>query len=306
MTSICLVGCGAWGRFILRDLVALGARVHVVGRGEESRAAGLAGGAAGAFADVAAVPEAIDGFVVATPTSTHAAVLESLLRFARPIFVEKPMTNNVEAARHLVKVAGNRIFVMDKWRYHPGIEALRDTARSGAIGTIQAVRSHRLGWGHPHPDVDGIWILMPHDLSIAYEILGYLPEARSAFAVGAGLGRWDITAVLGGKDGEPQVVAEVSTIDPAKRRVVTVIGSEGSAALDDSHSNHILVGTGRPGLPSPEPAQVSVSSELPLLRELKAFLAHVGGGPPPRSSAAEGLLGVERIAAIHQLARLPL
>ena len=306
MTNICLVGCGAWGRFILHDLVALGARVYVVGRGEKSRAEGLAGGAAGAFVDTASLPGPVDGFVVATPTSTHAAVIETLLPFERPIFVEKPMSNDVGAARRLVKLAGGRIFVMDKWRYHPGIEALRDTARSGALGRIEAVRTHRLGWGHPHRDVDAIWILMPHDLSIAYEILGELPEAISAFAVAAGQGRWDITAVLGGAGGVPQVTAEVSTLHPARRRVVTVIGSDGSAALDDSHSDHILVATGKPGGRPSEPTKVSVSAELPLLRELKAFLGHIGGGPPPRSSAAEGLLGVERITAIHRLAGLTL
>ena len=304
MTAICLVGCGAWGRFILRDLVALGLRVHVVARSEKSRAVGLAGGAVGAFADVASVPEAIDGFVVATPASTHAAVIETLLRFERPIFVEKPMTSDVDAARRLVKVAGNRIFVMDKWRYHPGIEALRDQARSGALGRIEAIRTYRLGWGHPHPDVDSIWILMPHDLSIAYEILGYLPEVKAAHSVSVGQGKWDITAVLGGDDGAPQVVAEVSTLHPARLRAVTVVGSEGAASLDDSHSDYILVGKAKAGSPPSEPLKVAVSTELPLLRELSAFLAHLGGGPPPRSSAAEGLLGVERIAAIHRLAGL--
>jgi predicted dehydrogenase len=304
MTTICIVGCGAWGRFILRDLVGLGVRVHVIGRGEKSRAAGLAGGAVDAFADAASVPGAIDGFVVATPTSTHAAVMETLLRFERPIFVEKPLTNDVDAARRLVKVAGNRIFVMDKWRYHPGIEALRDQARSGAIGRIEAIRTYRLGWGHPHPDVDAIWILMPHDLSIAYEILGTLPEVKSAFSVATGAGHWDITAVLGGDDGTPQVVAEISTLRPTRLRAVTVIGSDGAASLDDSHSDHILVGLGKAGSPHSEPLKVAISTELPLLRELKAFLQHIGGGPPPRSSAAEGLLGVERIAAIHRLAGL--
>ena len=305
MTAICLVGCGAWGRFILHDLVAVGARVHVVGRGEKTRAAGLAGGAASAVADCAALPEKVDGFVVATPTSTHAAVIETLLPFERPIFVEKPMTNDVDAARRLVKAASGRIFVMDKWRYHPGIEALRDIARSGDLGRIEAIRTYRLGWGHPHPDVDAIWILMPHDLSIAYEILGFLPEAKAAFAVGSGLGHWDITAVLGGDDGVPQVVAEISTLHPARRRAVVVIGSDGAAALDDSFSDHILVGKGRPGTAPSEPSKVAVATKLPLVRELEAFLAHVGGGPPPRSSAAEGLAGVERIATIHRLAGLP-
>jgi predicted dehydrogenase len=83
-----------------------------------------------------------------------------------------------------------------------------------------------------------------------------------------------------------------------------VVGSEGAASLDDSHSDYILVGKAKAGSPPSEPLKVAVSTELPLLRELNAFLAHLGGGPPPRSSAAEGLLGVERIADIHRVAGL--
>ena len=304
MTTICLVGCGAWGQFILRDLVTLGVRVYVIARGERSRAVALAGGAVGAFADRSSVPEQIDGFIVATPTSTHASVMETLLESNRPIFVEKPMTNDVEAARRLVKAAASRIFVMDKWRYHPGIEALRDCARSGALGRIEAIRTYRLGWGHPHLDVDAIWILMPHDLSIAYEILGYLPEVKAALSVAPGQGHWDMTAVLGGEDGAPQVVAEVSTLHPARLRAATVIGSEGGAALDDSNSDHILVTQGRAGNAPSKPSKIPTSTELPLFRELKAFLEHLRGGLPPRSSAAEGLVCVERIAAIRQIAGL--
>jgi hypothetical protein len=51
-----------------------------------------------------------------------------------------------------------------------------------------------------------------------------------------------------------------------------------------------------------EPERRPVSGEMPLLRELRAFVDHVRGGPPPRSSAAEGLLVVERIAELRHMA----
>jgi predicted dehydrogenase len=128
-----------------------------------------------------AIPDPVDGFIVATPTSTHAVVIEDLLGSGRPIFVEKPLADSADAARRLVAVAGERIFVMDKWRYHPGVEALRDHARSGALGEIRAVRTWRVGWGTSHRDVDPVWTLLPHDLAIAHEILGVLPNAHSAW-----------------------------------------------------------------------------------------------------------------------------
>jgi predicted dehydrogenase len=233
MPSVCLVGCGRWGRLILRDLVALGARVEVAAPSAVSREAALAAGAACAFSSPSEIPGTVDGFIVATPTATHAEVVESLLSYGVPIFVEKPLTPSVEAARRLVRLAGERIFVMDKWRYHPGIEALRDQARSGALGDILAVRSFRLGWGNPHRDVDAVWILMPHDLAIAYEILGYLPAVRAAYTSLRGNAGSDLVAVLGARE-ECAVVAEISALHPISRRAVTVIGTEGSAQLGDS------------------------------------------------------------------------
>ena len=244
----------------------------------------------------------LDGFIVATPTATHAEVVESLLSYGVPIFVEKPLTPSVEAARRLVRLAGERIFVMDKWRYHPGIEALRDQARSGALGDIRAVRSFRLGWGNPHRDVDAIWILIPHDFAIAYEILGYLPAAQAAYTSLRGNAGSDLVAVLGGHQG-CAVVAEISAFHPISRRAVTVIGTKGSAQLGDSYDDRIfLAAAGSPA--GAKPIEIPLSAEMPLRRELTAFLAHIDGGPPPRSSAAEGLLVVERIAEIRRLAGL--
>ena len=300
MTSVGLVGYGRWGKHIFRDLLGLGVAVHVAAPQQESRSAALAAGAASVHAACGDLPD-VDGFVVATPTVLHASIVEELIPRDRPIFVEKPLTNDLEAARRLVARAPHRIFVMDKWRYHPGIEALAAHARSGALGDILAVHSYRLGWDNPHRDVDAVWILMPHDLSIAYEILGFLPEARMAFATVPDAGHSSLLGVLENADGGPRVVVEVSAHHPASRRAV-VIGSKGSAQLADSYDDRILLASGTPGRDAKRPEELAVSSAMPLQRELAAFLAHLRGGPAPRSTAAEGLLVVERIAALRSLA----
>src|SRR5262245_47248432 len=83
-----LVGCGRWGRNILRDLASLGARVVVADPSEPARRAAIAGGALAAVPAADELPE-VDGLVVATPASTHAAVIEPLLPRGVPVFVEK-------------------------------------------------------------------------------------------------------------------------------------------------------------------------------------------------------------------------
>jgi predicted dehydrogenase len=93
-----LIGCGRWGQLILRDLVALGARVHVVAPSEATRAFATAHGAVSAVTQVGAIEAAAAGYVVATPASTHGAAIEQLIATGRPVFVEKP-TSDVEARR---------------------------------------------------------------------------------------------------------------------------------------------------------------------------------------------------------------
>jgi len=302
--SIGLVGCGAWGRLILRDLLELGARVHVVvGTEAELGSPGIAG-AASVNLDMGGITEPIDGFIVATPISTHAAIVDRLLPSGRPVFVEKPLSNDLDAARRIVARAGDRIFVMDKWRYHPGVEVLRDHARSGALGEIRLLRTFRFGWGTAHSEVDSFWTLLPHDLAIAYEILGMLPRARSTWCLVDRQVEFGFIARLADGDGGPEVVAEISISHPETRRLVVVIGSRGAAELPEAYADRILVsrGSGRGPLETAE--AISIPTEMPLRRELKAFLAFLRGGPAPRSSAAEGLLVVERIAALRSMAGL--
>ncbi len=302
--TIGLVGCGNWGRNILRDLIALGVRVQVVVPTAENREQAMRLGAAGAWSGVDAIPGPVDGFVVATPTELHAETIEALLPTGKPVFVEKPMTNDVEAARRLATAAGGRLFVMDKWRYHPGIEALAQAARSGELGRVLAIRSYRLGWSNPHPGVDAIWHLMPHDLSIAYEILGRIPAVRSVLAPVPNQPDLELIAAFSDGPEDVQVTIEIGDAHPVSRRSVLVIGSEKSAQLADSYDDAIFISEGVAGRADGEPVRRAVGNAMPLYRELEAFLGFLRGGAPPRSSAAEGLLIVERIAAVRRLAGL--
>jgi predicted dehydrogenase len=288
-----LVGCGEWGRLILRDLRALGCTVAVVARSEESAARARVGGAQAVVGDVAALPE-VAGVVVAVPTAVHAQAIEAALPRGVPVFVEKPLCPGVEDARRLCAAAGDRVFVMDKWRYHPGVEALRDIARAGELGAVRGLRTTRVQWGNRHADVDAVWILAPHDLSIGQEILGGVPEPRAAVAEGTAARLEGMVALLGH---EPWQVLEVSARHAQFRREVRLHCAEGVAVLDDGWADSLLVARGdgsRERRPLP--------AGLPLLRELRAFVEHLGGGPPPRSSAAEALAVVEAIARLRALA----
>ncbi|MGI8631461.1 MAG: Gfo/Idh/MocA family protein [Solirubrobacterales bacterium] len=292
-----LVGCGAWGRLILRDLKALGARVDVVAQSPAGRRAAHEGGADAVIGTLEELAP-VQGVIVATPTATHASIIDSVLDRAVPIFCEKPLAPDPQVAARLAGAAPDRLFVMDKWRYHPGIEALRDLLGSGGLGEPVGIHTVRVGWGNRHRDVDPVWILAPHDLSIVFEILGVLPAARAAVAEVVDDAVWGLIGHLGPA---PWATVQVSASSHRTHRDVRVVGQDGVAWLSGSYAD--AIGIARPPFTA-EPRWQPVSQEMPLLRELRTFLEHLEGGPPPRSGAAEAAQIVTRVDELRQLAGL--
>jgi predicted dehydrogenase len=298
--TVALVGFGRWAPNVYRDLLELGCRVPVVARSEATAARALAAGAETVVSRIPAL-RSVDGVVVATSLDSHFAVTEEALGLGVPVFVEKPLTASVAEAEHLCALAPDRLFVMEKWRYHPAIEALRELVLSGELGDPVGIVTVRDGRGDFRFDVDTIWTHVPHDISLSYEILGTLPPARHALAElvnGVPVG---LQAALVG-DGGPWVTVSHSTTAPVRRREVRVCLSGGTAWLADGYDDHISVASGLPG--KGEPDSRPTPGEWPLLRELRAFVEHLDGGPPPRSSAAEGAMTVRRIAELRALAGL--
>jgi predicted dehydrogenase len=282
---------------ILRDLIALGCRVSVADPHADS-VAGMEAVIATANAWSGLPP--VDGYVVAVPTAKHAAVVGELLETGLPIFVEKPLTNDRASAQALAAAGAGRLFVMEKWRYHPGVEALAAIAASSELGAVEQVVVRRLQWGYNHRDVDPVWILLPHDISILHEILGY-----GLRPIRASVERHD-GAVVG-------ITAELerARIEASIRRAVydrrlELVCEQGVAWLNDPYDDHISVfrDDGAAGFRTLAGERRPISTELPLLRELRAFADFLRGGPPPKASAAEGAATVALIAELRRLAGL--
>jgi predicted dehydrogenase len=301
MKRIGLIGCGAWGRHILRDLKACGAIVHVVARSETSRRNASDQRADSIVGRLAELPS-VDGYIVAAPTGLHAEIIEALLPSGRPIFTEKPMTSDPASARRIAEAAGGRVFVMDKWRYHPGIERMRQEIASGAVGDILGIHIQRWGWGCSQQDVHAIWILMPHDLSIVLHWLGHVPPLRFVRQSLPGQIDLGLLVQLGEADG-PTVTVDMSITAPEHRRTFTIIGSKASLELRDSYDTAIRLRRGAPADPMAKEEIIEIAQDMPLLLEVRAFLSHLDGGPAPMTAARESLPVIERIAEIEAAAR---
>jgi predicted dehydrogenase len=291
-----LVGCGRWGSLILRDLVALGCGVHVVARSPASVANAAAGGASSVHPTVAGLScgaVTLEGIIVATTAGQHHPVVMEVLRTFGPalsIFCEKPLATSVKDAEEIAETA-QRLFVMDKWRYHPAIRRMAIARETGEFGVLVGLRARRIQPGNPHPDVSPLWTYLPHDLSIALEVLGNLPPVTRAVS---DHGDETVFAFLGDR---PWVEIECSTRALWKSREVDAHFERGVLSMTDP-----LAPTLRLQLHDGPAQDIPVPGEMPLLAELRAFVRHLRGGPAPRSTATDGVRVVRAIQDVLSLA----
>jgi len=275
MTAIGLIGCGAWGKNILRDLVQLACSVYVVDIDSQARACALEGGALEAFSKTDDLP-ACDGYVVAVPIPDLTRESAGLLKYKKPVFSEKTLCLSLEDYSLLKSSGGSDyIFCMHKWEYHPGIEALSLVAHSGKIGEIEELYTIRHAWVNDFRGGDVFWTQAVHDLTIIKHILGYIPDRVKDINVVKnedGL-PFSFTAVLGDK---PSVIISVSGRNRAKRSGVSIRGNKGSAGLHDAYDDHITI-RDKEG-----EEKIPFDTTFPLYLELKEFVEYLHGGPAPR------------------------
>ncbi|MCB1124224.1 MAG: Gfo/Idh/MocA family oxidoreductase [Verrucomicrobiae bacterium] len=279
-----LIGCGLWGRNILRELTFLQAQVHVFDPDENVRKFASENGAAGTHSSLEASPE-VDGYILSTPASLHRSHIEVLSSFGKPIFTEKPFVLNMEDAQYIRSLGGPPVFVMHVWRYHPAIQEIKEMIASGEIGELELIRTRRFNWTSPRIDVDPVWTLLPHDISIFAELTGKVPHAvyaKAELCAGHPVGMLAVT------ESTCPCVAEVSTRYSEKVREVRLQGSQGTAVLQGDGAQ-ITLNLGDRFSTQPETRTIRVLEEPALRREIATFLDFLQGGPDPKTSLKEAV-----------------
>jgi predicted dehydrogenase len=236
-----VVGCGYWGAKHLRVLRCLPAVRDVVAVDPlPERRAQLARSAPGvtAFADLESALPHVDAVVIATPPTGHSALALQALIAGRHVLVEKPMTTSTASARRLIEEAAAReltLMVGHTFEYNAAVWKLRELIGSGELGEVYHVETARLNLGIYQADVNVVWDLAPHDISILNYLLQSVPRSVHTWAARcARFCQEDVGHLLLGYD-DPAVRAQVhvSWLDPCKVRRVTVVGSRKMAVYDD-------------------------------------------------------------------------
>lgn len=298
--KIALIGCGIWGKNILRELNYLGCETTVY-ESESRRSKSVMNlGAENFLTGLPSSGDLFDGIIISTPSSTHLSVYEQVVECNCPVFMEKPLTINLEEARSIERLPNDHLFLMHIWLYHPGIEMLAEIAQSNELGRVIGVRSTRANWTSPRKDTDSVWNLSPHDITITKAILGEIPEPKAAIAERHNGIIRGLVALLGD---DPYSVFEISNRYERKVREVRVHCEKGVAILEDEKTDSITVIYGD-AESEPEESKTEhrkFDKTPPLRLELQEFLNYLEGGPAPRSSFRDGLQVVQTIDQIVKL-----
>jgi predicted dehydrogenase len=129
---------------------------------------------------------AIDAIAVATPVSTHFDLAMQVLRAGKHVLVEKPLTTTVEQGERLLEQAarGKRVLMVDHTFVYTGaVRKIRELVTGGQVGKLYYYDSVRVNLGLFQHDVNVLWDLAVHDLSIMDYVLNARPEAVAATGI---------------------------------------------------------------------------------------------------------------------------
>ncbi len=243
-----VIGWGYWGPKIARNLDTLPqAKVAMVADTDASRLATLAVNRPGIRTTMQVEDlfrSDTDAVVIATPVRTHFQLAREALVHDKHVLVEKPLAASVAEAEELVALAQERervLMVGHTFEYNPAVNELRRLIQAGDLGKIYCIEAERVNLGLFRQDINVIWDLAPHDVSILLYLLGKKPEKIKVQAHAHLQSHIEDVAHLdlefaGGMNAH----IHVSWLHPCKIRRVTVIGDARMVVYDDTSQAEML------------------------------------------------------------------
>lgn len=310
--TVGVIGCGYWGKNLVRNFHALGALAGVCDASPAGRvlASRLAPGVQ-IHEDVRSIlaDPAIRGVVIATPAETHAEVALAALNAGKDVLCEKPLALRFDDARRVATLAGDRglvLMVGHVLEYHPAIRRLQELIAEDQLGRIRYIYSNRLNLGKVRREENILWSFAPHDVAIILRLVGALP-----FQVVAAGGAYiqpniaDVTVTQLLFDNGVAAHIFVSWLNPFKEQRLVVVGSRRMATFDDVkgelmlHDQRVDVNEGEPVPVKGQGTRIAYASDEPLLLECRAFLDAIASRVPGLTGA-DSALGVLRVLEAAQ------
>jgi predicted dehydrogenase len=191
MINVAIVGFGYWGPNLVRNFSSIsGVRVGKVVdlRPERLEVVKLNYPSTEVSTDIDSLwnDSSIDAVVIATPVFTHFPIAKKALLAGKHVLLEKPMTDTVDHAKELIELSlktGKVLMVDHTFLYTPAVQKMKALIESGDIGKVKYFDSTRINLGLIQQDVNVLWDLAPHDISILDYLVGDVPHSVNATGV---------------------------------------------------------------------------------------------------------------------------
>lgn len=262
----------------------------------------------------------VEALAIATPVSTHHALALRALRAGKHILVEKPLAADSAEAQEIVDEAAERdlvVMVGHTFEYNAAVQAVKELIASGELGEVYYINGTRVNLGLFQPDINVVWDLAPHDVSILRYILDQDPEAASARG-GVYVQRQrrihDVAYLTFYFPRGVLADVRVSWLDPCKIRQYTVVGSKKMLVYDDIAPDKVVLYDKGVEIPpysdtvaefhlsyrSNGAEAVPIEWREPLRTECQHFAHSVRNGSQPQSNGAVGLKVVKALEAANR------
>jgi predicted dehydrogenase len=299
--AVAVVGCGYWGKNLVRNFSQLGSLDLVCDTTASGKATATELAPMAQFETdfTAILDSAVSGIVIATPAETHYELARLALEAGKDIFVEKPLALTYEQGAQLIRLAEARgliLMVGHVLEYHPAIVTLRAMVRDGLLGRVQYIYSNRLSLGKVRREENILWSFAPHDVAVILRLMESLPfqvVCCGGSYVQPNIADVTVTSLL--FDNGMRAHIHVSWLHPFKEQRLVVIGHKKMASYDDVGKKLVLFDRRmeiKEGMPIPVQGQgeeVQFDTQEPLRLECQAFLKAIRTRQVPLTDGRSGL-----------------
>jgi len=327
VVRVAAVGAGYWGPNLIRNLSELaGAELGIICDEDEERLQKIGR----RYPGVALVPdlatvladETIAAVILATPAGLHYEHGMAALRAGKDVLLEKPLAMSVAEGRQLVEFAereGRILMVGHTFIYNSAVNAIKKIVKSGEIGDVYYIYSSRVNLGRIRTDVNALWNVAPHDISIINHVLERSPvRVRATGRSYLQPGIEDVVFAVFEYPGGTIAHVHASWLDPSKVRRTTFVGSQKMIVYDDVESEGKVkiydkgvrretqdaeYGEFQLRLHSGDIHIPKITFAEPLAEECRHFIECVRSRETPRSDGRQGLAIVAALEAAQQSLR---
>lgn len=261
----------------------------------------------------------IQAVAIATPAPTHFELAKAALEAGKHVLVEKPLTLSSREAEVLIELAqaqGRVLMVGHTFEYNPAVLKIKELIDEGQLGEVYYVYSTRVNLGRVQRDLNALWSIAPHDISILICLLGAMPlevSARGATYLNSGVEDVVFVDLLFANGVMAHVHA--SWLDPSKVRRMTIVGSKKMVVYDDVESegkvkiydkgvlkvgNGQIFGEFQYRLHSGDIHIPRIDMSEPLHNECAHFIECIREGKRPRTDGESGLRVVKVLEAAQR------